>query len=163
MTFDSAETPPDSFRGAYRLLNLTLRVSQPGGSDLIYVLLPPPPHPTDADIVGAYRAHSDLGDTAGELSRDHKFREHLIDLMQDRTYYEIEMEGTYTYVDGVITYYPEHSTAPQPDKYIRDFVIRKERTCLWVVDPFNDVPLCQTPVRNLDLPPPPAGYKPARR
>jgi hypothetical protein len=39
------------------------------------------------------------------------------------------MDGTYTYADGVITYYPEHSTAPQPDEYIRDFVIRKEKTC----------------------------------
>jgi hypothetical protein len=163
MTFDSRGLLPDAFTGAYRLLDYTLRVSPPGGSDLIYVLRSPPPYPTDADIVGVYRAHSSSGDAATELASNHTFRVHLMNLMPDHTYIEIEMDGTYTYTDGVITYYPEHSTAPQRDKYIRDFVIRKEKACLWIVDPFNDVPLCQTPVPNLDLPPPPAGYEPAAR
>ena len=159
----SGKTPRDSFTNAYRLLNYTLQVSQTGGSDLLYVRAPRPPHPTKADILGIYWAHSALGDAGTELSADHTFRVRSVDLMPDHTYYEIQMAGAYVYEDGVIAYFPERSNAPQKDRYIRDFVVKREKNCLWIVDPFHDTLLCETPATNLDLPPPPPGYRPAAR
>jgi len=144
----------------YQLLKYTLVLSQDEDTTLYYVRLPDGPHPRYDEIVGIFQAHNDLGDSAGELAADYTFRSHLLNLPPgEHTYYDISMDGKCTYADGVVTYIPEHSNAPQQDKYLRDFIVKRDAKGLWVIDPFHDAVLCETPATSLDLPPPPKGYR----
>lgn len=143
----------------YQLLNHTLKLA---GDDLtlFYVRPPESQHPRFEEIVGTFGMHSDLGESAGQITSDHKFREHLHNFVpDDHAYYDIHMDGTCSYGDGVVTYLPEHSNAPQKDKYLRDFIIKRDASGLWIIDPFHDSIVCQTPATNLDLSPPPEGYQ----
>jgi hypothetical protein len=110
----------------------------------------------------AFQMHNDVGDAAGEITAEHKFRGHYHDLVaEDHTYFDIYIDGKCTYADGIVTYLPEHSNLPHQDKYLRDFIVRRDKDGLWIVDQFHDTVSCQTPAANLDLPPPPAGYQKA--
>jgi hypothetical protein len=144
----------------YQLLKYTLVLSKDDKSSLFYVRLPEGPHPRFAEIVGVFYSHSDLGDSAGEITADHKFRDHLQNLVpEEHAYYDINMDGVCSYSNGVVTYVPEHSNAPQQDKYLRDFIVKRDASGLWVVDPFHDAVLCEKLATNFDLPPPPSGYQ----
>src|SRR5579859_2733079 len=148
----------------YQLLKYTLVLSKDEKSSLFYVRLPEGPHPQFAEIVGIFHAHSDLGDSAGEITADHRFRDHLQDLVpEEHVYYDINIDGKCSYSNGVVTYVPEHSNAPQQDKYLRDFIVKRDGRGLWIVDPFHDTVLCETSATNLDLPPPPKGYRKGER
>ena len=138
----------------YKLLKYTLVLSKDQKSSLFYVRLPEEPHPQFAEIVGIFYSHSDLGDSAGEITADHKFRDHLQNLVpEEHSYYDINIDGMCSYSNGVVTYVPEHSNAPQQDKYLRDFILKRDTSGLWVVDPFHDTVLCETLATNLNLPP----------
>ena len=103
---------------------------------------------------------NEMGSSATEITGAHKFRAHLHDLVpDDHTYYDIHIEGTYTYADGIGTYFPEHSNAPEQDKYLRDIIMKRDEKGLWVIDPYHDLIVCGAPATNLDLPPVPPGYR----
>jgi hypothetical protein len=143
----------------YELHKITLVLDPDEETSLIYVRLPEGPHPEFTEILGTFFAHTDLGDSAGEITADHKFRDHLRYVDHERhTYEEAEIDGKCTYADGVVTYLPEKSDAPQQEKYMRDFIVKRDAKGLWLVDPFHDEVICQTPVTDLSLPPPPDGY-----
>lgn len=145
---------------SYQLHKYTLVLSKDDKPDLYYVRLIEGSHPQFGEIVGIFYSHSDLGDSAGEITADHKFREHLHDFVPgEHRYYDINMDGKCTYTNGVVTYIPEHSNAPQQDKYLRDFIVKRDVNGVWFVDPFHDTVFCETPATNLDLPPPPQGYR----
>lgn len=147
----------------YQLLNYTLTLQQNDGTRLIYVRMPGGPRPQFKEILGIFGMHNELGDTAGEITADYKFRDHLHDLIpDDHTYYDIHMDGTCSYSNGVVTYVPEHSDAPQQDKYLRDYIIKRDTNGLWQIDPFHDTVVCAPPASNFDLPPIPSGYRNAR-
>jgi len=144
----------------YQLLNYTLVLTDADQDPLYYVRAPEGPHPQFSEIVGLFGAHTNLGDTAGEVTADHTFKVHVLSLVaEDHTYYDFTMDGKCTYADGIATYYPEHTTEPQPDKYVRDFIVKRDGKGLWLIDPFHDNILLETPATNFDLPPPPAGYR----
>jgi hypothetical protein len=144
----------------YQLLKYTLVLSNDDKESLYYVRLPQGPHPQFAEILGIFYVHTELGDCAGESTADHKFRDHLHEfVLEDHTYYDVSIDGTFSYGDGVLTYLPEHSNDPQPVKYSRDFIVNRDAKGLWQVDPFHDTIVCETPALNLDLPPPPVGYR----
>jgi hypothetical protein len=73
------------------------------------------------------------------------------------------MDGTFSYSNGIVTYLPEHSDAPQQDKYLRDFIIKRDGKGLWQIDAYHDSIICERPVSNLDLPPVPDGYHKASK
>jgi hypothetical protein len=82
----------------------------------------------------------------------------------DHTYHDIYMDGICSYADGIVTYTPENSKMPKEDeeyKYFRDFIVRRDKDGLWIVDPFHDTISCQAPAANMDFSPPPAGYRKA--
>jgi hypothetical protein len=142
--------------------NGSLKIDADTGTqtEYTYNYRPEGPHPQFAEIVGIFRAHSDLGDSAGEITADHRFRDHLQDLVpEEHVYYDINIDGKCSYSNGVVTYVPEHSNAPQQDKYLRDFIVKRDGRGLWIVDPFHDTVLCETPATNLDLPSPSNGYR----
>lgn len=151
------------FNAPCELLNYTLTLEPSGETELIYVRMPDGPRPPFSEILGTFSMHNDSGDSAGEITGDHKFREHLHDLDSDEhTYYDIHIDGTCSYSNGIVTYLPENSDAPQPDKYLRDFIIKRDAKGLWQIDPYHDRILCEQPATNLDLPPVPSGYQNAR-
>jgi hypothetical protein len=83
----------------------------------------------------------------------------VLDLVaEDRRYFELHMDGSFSYAAGVITYRLAHANLPRKDDYLRDFVVRREGRCVWMVDPFNDKLQCQKRAGTMDLPPPPEGY-----
>ena len=152
------------FRSAYefnyQLHSNTMVLSQDGKEDLYYVRLTDGPHPKFDEILGIFGMHNDLGDSEGEITAGHTFRDHLHDLVpDDHTYYDISIDGKCTYADGVVTYFPEHSNAPEQDKYLRDFIVKRDEKGLWVIDPFHDSVVCELAATNLDLPPVPQGYR----
>jgi hypothetical protein len=147
----------------YQLLKYTLVLSKDGKPFLYYVRLPEGSAPQFTEIVGIFHANSDQGESAGEITADHKFRDHLCDLVaSDHTYFDIKIDGTCSYSEGVVTYNPLHSDAPQQDKYLRDFIVKRDTHGLWVIDPFHDTIMCETQASNLDLAPPPIGYRNGR-
>jgi hypothetical protein len=151
------------FNAPYELLNYTLTLQPSDETTLIYVRMPDGSRPQFSEILGTFALHSDLGDSAGEITADHKFREHLHDFMaDDHTYYDIHMDGSCSYSNGIVTYVPEHSDAPQQDRYLRDFIIKRDASGLWQIDEFHDAIVCEPPATNLDLPPIPTGYQNAR-
>ena len=144
----------------YELHTYTLVLSQDGKEDLYYVRPPDAPHPRFDDILGIFGMHNDLGDSEGEITAGHTFRDHLHDLVpDDHTYYDISIYGKCTYADGVVTYFPELSNAPEQDKYLRDFIVKHDEKGLWVIDPYHDSIVCELAATNLDLPPVPQGYR----
>jgi hypothetical protein len=146
--------------GTYRLGKHTLTVSRAGSADLLYVRAPAGPHPPEADIQGTFFAHSELGDAATEVGPGHTFQVHLIDLEPDHLYYDVHAGGHYDYTAGVIAYHVEHSSgAPQAEWYARDFVLKRDKHCLWIVDQFHDTAICEALVTTMDLPVPPTGYR----
>jgi hypothetical protein len=148
----------------YQLLKHTLVLSPNENVSLIYVRLPEGLHPQFTEIVGIFQMHTDLGDSATEITADDKFRVHLRSLVpEEHTYYDISMDGKCSYAKGVVTYVPEHSDAPQQDKYLRDFIVKRDAKGLWGVDPFHDTVVCETPGTDLSLPPPPKGYRNGRQ
>jgi len=156
--------PRKKYKYRYKLLRYTLVLSDDDGNSLYYVRPAEGPHPSFNEILGIFSAHNDLGDTKGEITEDHHFRAHLLTLnAEDHTFYEISMDGSCNYEDGVVTYLPEHSDDPQADKYVRDFIVKRDEKGLWIIDPLHDSLLCETPATNLELPPPPGGYQNARK
>jgi hypothetical protein len=144
----------------YQMLKYTLLLSKDTNPTLYYVRMPEGAHPQFAEITGIFHAHNDLGDSSGEITTNYKFRDHLHNLVPDEhVYYDVNIDGICSYSNGVVTYLPEHSNAPQQDKYLRDFIVRRDENGLWIVDPFHDTLLCESPATNLDLPPPPNGYR----
>jgi len=144
----------------YQLLKYTLILTSGEEDPLYYVRAPDGPHPEFSEITGLFGAHSDLGNSAGEITADRTFKIHVLSLVaEDRTYYDITMDGKCTYVDGIVTYYPEHNTESRPDKYVRDFIVKRDTKGIWLIDPFHDNLLLETPATNFDLPPPPNGYR----
>src|SRR5579862_7103801 len=151
------------FNAPCELLKHTLTLEPNDDTDLIYVRMPDGPHPQFNEILGTFSLHNDSVDSVGEITAEHKFREHLHDLdSDDHTYYDIHIDGTCTYSNGIVTYLPEKSDAPQQDKYLRDFIIKRDSRGLWQIDPFQDAIICELPATNLDLPPVPSGYRIAR-
>ena len=144
----------------YQVLKYTLVLSQDDNPSLFYVRLTNGSHPQFSEIVGTFHVHTDLGDSAGEITADYKFRQHLKNLVaEEHTYYDIYIDGKCSYSDGVVTYVPEHSNAPQQDKYLREFIVKRDASGLWDIDPFHDTVICETPTTTLDLPSPPEGYR----
>lgn len=144
----------------YQLGTYVMVLSQYGMDDLYYVRCPEPPHPKYEDILGTFAAHNELGDTVGDMLADHTFHDHLHDLdNENRVYYDFFISGTCTYSNGVITYWPTNSNATEHDRYFRDFIVKRDEKGLWQIDMFHDSILCETAASNLDLPPPPRGYK----
>ena len=151
------------FNAPFELLKYTLTLQPSDGTTLIYVRMPDGPRPRFSEIIGTFFAHNDSSDSAAEITADHKFRAHLHDLMaEEHTYYDIQMDGTCSYSNGIVTYVPEHSDAPQQDKYLRDFIVKRDAKGLWEIDEFHDAIVCEQSATNLDLPPVPTGYQNAR-
>jgi hypothetical protein len=156
----SETASPYAYKFKYQLQNYTLILVQNDKEALFYVRPPDGPHPKFDDILGTFDMHNDLGDSAGEITAAHTFRDHLHDLVpDDHTYYDIYIDGKCTYAGGVVTYVPEHSNAPEQDKYLRDFIVKRDEKGLWIIDPFHDAVVCELPATNLDLPPVPQGYR----
>jgi len=152
------------FNAPYELGKYTLTLQPNNETMLIYVKMPEGSRPQFDEILGIFSAHNELGDSAGGLTADHKFLEHLHDLDPDEyTYYDIHMDGTFSYSNGIVTYLPEHSDAPQQDKYLRDFIIKRDGKGLWQIDAYHDSIICERPATNLDLPPVPDGYHKASK
>jgi hypothetical protein len=159
LTIDAAAI----FRSAYKFKcqfhKYTLVLSQDGKDDLYYVRPPGVPHPKFDDVLGIFGMTNEMGSSATGITADHTFRAHLHDLVpEDHTYYDIYIDGKYTYADGVGTYMIEHSNAPEQDKYVRDFIVKRDEKGLWIIDPYHDAVACQPAATNLDLPPVPTGY-----
>jgi hypothetical protein len=160
LRIEEVSTQATILEGKIRLSEYVLHIVRPDHSEVPYVRCPQGSHPSEAEILGPYRAHSDLGDTVQELFADHRFRSHNRDLVpEDHTYFEYWMEGTYSYSDGVITYLPGAAGSPHKLDYLRDFVAKRDDQCVWLVDPLHDNLLCQQRAKNLDLPPSPEGYR----
>jgi hypothetical protein len=159
LTIEAAAIFRSAYKFKYQLHKYTLVLSQDGKDDLYYVRPPDAPHPKFDDVLGIFGMQNEMGSSAGEITAAHTFRDHLHDLVpDDHTYYDLYIDGKCTYADGVVTYFPEHSNAPEQDKYIRDFIVKHDEKGLWVIDPFHDAIVCQTAATNLDLPPVPSGY-----
>lgn len=119
-------------------------------------------HPTFSDVTGIYLARASYGDGVTEITSDHRFRFlYRIYDSTSHTYMECSGDGKCTYSDGVLTYFPEHSNAPEQEEYLRDLVVKHEGGKLWVVNPSDDTIQCETNVKSLDLPPPLPGYRAA--
>ena len=104
--------------------------------------------------------HSETGAAVQELRPDHTFEMRITDLVpEQRTYFDVRLDGTFSYSAGVITYRLTRANLPRRDDYIRDFVAKRDKACLWIVDPFHDTLTCEKAATTLDPPPPPAGYK----
>lgn len=145
---------------SYELGNYTLTMQDADGTPLIYVRMPEGPRPQFNQILGTFGVHNEAGDSAGDLTADYKFHDHLHELDPDKhLYHDVQVDGTCTYSNGVLTYRPEHSNAPERDKYLRDFIIKRDSKGLWQIDPYHDTIICEPPVTNLDLPPVPSGYR----
>lgn len=163
LTIDSDVGAWKEFSAPYELLKYTLTLEPSAGTTLVYVRMPDGPHPRFNEIFGTFAIHNDSNDFAWEVTEDQKFHEHLHAFVpDDRTYYDIHMDGTCSYSNGIATYELEHSDAPQQDKYLRDFIIKRDAKGLWQIDPYHDAVICEVPATNLDLPPVPSGYQNAR-
>jgi hypothetical protein len=143
---------------------MSLVLSGPGQDDLFYALLPNPPVKLAfKDVLGAYYSRNSMGDCATEVTADHRFRLHVHNFLSNGTYSNVNVEGSCTYANGVITYLQERVTGvEQDDLFVKDVVVKHDARGLWVVDPFDDDLLLETPARDVELPPPPPQYsKPA--
>jgi hypothetical protein len=130
---------------------------------LLYVRAPAPPFVPERDILGIRHMHNDFGDAFQDLRPDHTFRMHTLDLVpMNRTWFEHTLDGAFAYEDGIVTYRFAHADLPRDDVYIRDFVLKRDDTCLWIVDPFADGTACGLRATSLALPPPPEGYQPGK-
>jgi hypothetical protein len=160
---ESKETKKPVYEYRYESLKQTIIFSAAENVALIYAHPSDEPHPKFAELVGIFLMHSDAGDSATEITADSHFRAHLHDLVpENHTYFDIVMDGRCTYSDGVVTYLIEHSNAPQRDKYIRDFILKRDDSGVWELDPIADMVSRATPCSTLDLPPVPKGYQPAK-
>jgi hypothetical protein len=157
-----------------------LVLSHDGDDDLYYGLLPDyPPRLQFSDLVGSFSCDDENGDSVTTITPDHKFSVHLRQLTTvaaapsgivstiaswfnggaNKVYYDIAIDGTCSYADGVTTYIVEHYAGSQPpDQSLSDVVIKRDDKGLWIIDPYHDKVICQPPAANLDLPAPPAGY-----
>jgi hypothetical protein len=166
-TVDVAAVPRTVLFGKYTPFKYSFRVVRNDGSDLFYVRWPrrpAKPHPPETALLGTSYERSNLGEIAQVLSPDHTFRFRGRDFVAEyRVYFDFEMQGHFSYADGILTYRPTVSTALEKVDYLNDFVVSRDETCVWVVDPFLDDLSCGKPAPNLDLPPPPAGFSPGPR
>jgi len=144
--------------------NLCLTLTQYNAADLHYVLLPATPSPvTFKDVVGIYHSRNPIGDSAQEITPDHHFRMHIRNYFpDDHTYGDGYANGTCTFANGIVTYIPDQTgSSPQQDLFIKDVLVKHDARGLWVIDAIDGVLLDETPAKDLNFPPPPAGYKPA--
>ncbi len=58
-----------------------------------------------------------------------------------------------------MTYLPDKPLGSQEDVFIKDALAKHDAKGLWVIDPYDDVLLLETPAKDLNFPPPPAGYQ----
>jgi hypothetical protein len=152
---------------------ITLILSRQNDEDLYYGLLPDqPPHLQFSDIVGIVTCHNEAGDSVCEITADHKFRVRLHDLSvapgiagwisagpQGHVCYDVSMDGTCSYADGVTTYAVEHCDAAPPDQSLADVVIKRDEKGLWLIDCYHDQVICQPWGTKFELPAAPWGYK----
>jgi len=159
LTLDPAGNPESKYH--FQRLKCSLILAKDGESPLYYGLLPTQPSPVAfSDVIGTYLARDKYGDSNTEITPDHKFQIHAHQLDLDgHVYYDLLMDGTCSYADGVITYTIAHSVGPEQDQYLRDLVVKHDDKGIWVLDAYTDAVICETPSKNLDLPPPPDGYR----
>jgi len=142
--------------------NMSLTLTKYNADDLHYDLLPTTPSPvTFNDVIGIYYSRDPLGDCSVQITPDHHFHMHVRNFYsEDHTYYDVDAYGKCTFANGIVTYLPDHATGPQQDLFIKDVLVKHDAKGLWVIDAFDDVLLNETPAKDLNFPPPPAGYKP---
>lgn len=130
-------------------------------ADRYYALLPDSPAPvTFNDVLGIYATHNSLGDYATQITADHHFHVHLRDFNpQNHTYFDVFTDGTCTFANGIVTYLPEHPFGTQAVDFIKDALARRDARGLWVISAYDDKLLLETPARDLNFSPPPAGYQ----
>ena len=162
-TLTTGKNPQPILSGKYQRKKYALRLFPDEPTELFYVRWPlsaDKPHPPEREVLGKQTSHSRFGTMAQELTADHHFEARARDLLEEyRVYYEYEMRGTFSYADGIVTYRPSFSTALERVDYLRDFVVGRDEKCLWIVDPMIDELTCVTRASNLDIGPPPAGWR----
>jgi len=160
MTIDPSSAMPPATYGIWRLDHSFWLTPASGGEPIGYSLLPPhPPNLNFDQIVGTFFCRERAGYNAFQITPDHKFHSRAIALDSDaHTAQEIDVDGTVTYANGIITYFNKHSTPSVAGKFNRDVIIRRDNAGIWVVDTFENTLLCEIPANSLDLPPPPPGY-----
>jgi hypothetical protein len=159
LTLQPAGNP--EFKYHFQRLKTSIILTPDSGSPLYYGLKPDQPTPVAfTDAIGTYLARDQYGDSVTQITPDHKFLIHGHQFDNDgHVYYDIRLDGTCSFADGVITYNIAHSVSTQQDQYVRDLLVKHDDKGLWVVDAYTDAILCETPSKDLDLPPPPEGYR----
>jgi len=150
-----------SFTYGMKKQRVSMLLSQDNQQDLYYALLPAvPPAVTFNDLVGIYDTHNSAGNYATEITADHHFFDHIRYLdPQAHTYFDVYTDGACSFANGIVTYLPDRPLGSQTDIFIKDALAKHDTTGLWVIDPYDDVVLLETPAKDLGFPPPPAGYQ----
>lgn len=164
----------------YEQGKVSMKITTENQEDLYYCQLPAQaPRVTFNDVLGIYSYGDENGDSAGEITADHRFREHIHEFSVEgpsglgaiiasffkgnsgerHVYYDVTMDGTCSLDNGVITYTVQHITgSPQQDQSFADILVKIDSSGFWIVDPYHDKVICEPPAKSLDLPPPPDGY-----
>jgi hypothetical protein len=134
LTIETGSPSAAVFEYRVQLGDWTIRVGIPNAQGLVYARVPDPPFLPEAELLGTLSLHNETGYSVQTMFPDHAFQMRVLDLVpDDRRYFPLYVDGTFSYAAGVITYRIAHANLPRADDYIRDFVVKREGRCTWVV------------------------------
>lgn len=159
LTLTIPEATPGTYQYTFRYFPTSMVLTDKEGNEIYYAVPPAAPHPKEAEVIGMFFSHTELGDAVTDLAADHTFRIHIHQYDNDEhTFVDIAMDGAWTYKDGVVEYRPKNQASPIKLEYVRDFMIKRDDKGLWCIDPYLHNTTCMSPVEKFELPDPPQGY-----